>query len=389
MTSTRDLDLLDTVRWADPLRDALVGAASDADRLLGARRVLGARVGHPTEPISRPFLRRPSWWRRVALVTAVLTALPIGATVVVPDVMTRLGLRWLTDQVTGSATAGGGAESGLPCGTGHAQAIRPDRAPLRLWPTDLPDGVRVTTVFARSTSFTGWCTDPSLVLAELTPDGTVRGSLAVIGPGRDIQQDGEPERLLDRVAGLPAVRIGYPGMQSPDFQRWVVTDRDLNEWEVVVIGYPAGVARTMADGLSFRGTDVSWSGRDQRLTLLHRRTGRPYPTSTSGGLDWYVRLSDGRSLEIQTSPNRRQAGLFGDGVAPGTRVYHLGGRPTHAWVEGGITRSVAVEVSPGVRAFMEVRGDLPAVERMLTSLVDLDPDDPRLDDLALDEDVEP
>lgn len=377
------LDLLTAIGSLDPAASA---HSTEAVQLAGIRRVVDARraVEHPHH---RPLRRR---WRWLVALTAGFTALPVVVTIAVPDLVARLRVPWVAPDVLGSATAGGGVLSGLSCGGGYARAVRPDTAPIRLWPAEIPAGWSVRQVFANQSEWTGWCTPPSLRLVRLTDDGTVTARVEVTGPSRDIRWDGEPRLRPTRLAGLPAREVTYPGMGQSDFHRWVVEPGGGNQWVVESIGLTEVEARTVAEGLRIDDANVAWTqGDGPEMTVLDQRVGRPYPNRVMSSLEWYLELHDGRatrSIEIR----RREPQIFPIELGPGCRLYRLGGRSALMCPDGrGRPNSLSVEVQPGVIAWADVRGDRAEVERLLLSLTDLPKDDPRLDRYATNQDAVP
>lgn len=372
---------LHTLNHLDPIRE--VDLTELDQHLQQARRIVDAR-----RPDAAPTGRRRRW-RAIAVATAIAATMPVAAVIVVPDVVRKTGLPWVTD-LTGSATAENGMIPGLSCGGGYAAAIRPGEAPLRLWPRQLPAGWTVERVFARRTSTWGWCTPPSLVLARTGAVGVVTATVTVVGPNRDIQWDGEPRLVPDRVAGQPADAVVYPGMEMANFHRWMVTT-GRDQWEVVVNGLDRAEAKAAADGLVFTDTLVSWQGQtgSPNFEIVHRRNdAQPYPNRVWGGLEWSVVLRDPagreRSIEVMRRAAEWRQGLAAD-VHVGARQVWLGGRPALVNTDPEPASSITLEVVPGVRAVMNVQGDGAAVEQILTSLENLPADDPRLDEYAAKE----
>ena len=147
-------------------------------------------------------------------------------------------------------------------------------------------------------------------------------------------------------------------------------------------------ARALAARLTFTTTHVSYvDAADPSVSVLHQRTGPPYPRVTSTGLEWTVRLRDpaGHRRDIWVRRSALQLPLGSDEFGPGARFVELGGKPAIVDTRAGGSRgSVTVEVQPGVLVWADVRDDLAVVEQMLTSLVQLDKDDPPLSTYALE-----
>ncbi len=365
-------DLLALVRLADPLQDV----DDPAGHLDSARRVLDAR----TRGVPRPVPVR-TWRRRLVTVLAVATVLPLAA-VVVPALP---GGPSPSRPLLGTATAG---EGGLTCGTGYAQPIRPDTAAVRPFPTDLPSGWTVKDLFARSETSTGWCTVPSLNAATLDPSGLVTGSVTLTGPLRGVRVDDAETETPDRVGAYAARRLGPPLSGAPQFLRWIVTDERGEQWYAVANGYPLDRARELLAAATYVDRTVVWDAAlAPGLRVLHRRTGAPYPT-TSTGESWYLEFGgagEGRTLEADAG---RSDGSVGARAVVGTRLSTVDGRPALVYEQDGVPSSVYTELRPGVLMGIDVAGDLDDVERVLAGVVDLPEDDPRLDRLRLRESYE-
>lgn len=379
MRTDAERDLLYALAGADPLTTTTDEQLHE--HLQRARRIVDLRRAEVA-----PRARRRRRWRAVAVATAVAATMPVAAVIVVPDVVRQTGLPWVTD-LTGSANAENGMIPGLSCGGGYGTAIRPDSAPVRLWPTELPAGWEVERVFATKDREWGWCTPPSLVLAQTGPDGVVTATVNVVGPNRDIQWSGGPKLVPDRIAGHPADEV-RSGMGVKEFHRWVVRTGE-NEWEVTVNGLARAEAKAAADGLLFDDTLVSWQGDSTTAPFetVHRRSDpQPYPNRVWDGLEWTVVLRDPagreRHLSVEREPVGWRSGLA-SALHVGARQVSLDGRP--ALVNTRAAASVTIEVMPNVAAFMNVRGDQDAVEQILASLENLPADDPRLDEYALNE----
>ena len=375
--TTTDMDLMAMLRAVDPINtDTETDVAA---RLGGVRRVIDARrVSAATVRDTRSSYRR---WQVVAVLAGAAVLSPVAVVSLVPGMAARVGMSWMA--IVGTEVA-----DRLACdGGGYASPIPPRDAPLRLWPGELPAGWTVQTVFARRTEGSAGCTAPSLTVAETAPDGVVTGTVRVVGPQRRIAMPGDPDLNPDRVAGRPAVEVVYPGMERPDFRRWIVRGPEDREWEVLSIGFEGGRDREVVDQLAFTATHASYTqSPGSELTVVHERTGPPYP-DTSDGLEWYVTLRDdrGRKRAIYVRDTSLDIPIVSE-VVPGARVYQLDGRPAMAdtpATEG--VQSLTIEPAPGVLATMPIRGDLDVVERVLTSLVNLDKGDPRLTEYALPE----
>lgn len=365
-------DLLALVRSADPLQH--VDGADD--HLSSARRVLDARTsGVPRQVPAR------TWRRRLVTVLAVATVLPLAA-VVVPALP---GGPSPSRPLLGTATAG---EGGLTCGTGYAQPIRPDTAEVRPFPADLPPGWTVEDLFARSESSTGWCTVPSLNAASVDSAGLVTGSVTLTGPMRGVRVDDAETEVPDRIGAYAARRLGPPLSGAPQFLRWIVTDEHGEQWYAVTNGYPLERARQLLGAATFVDRTVVWdTAAAPGLRVLHRRTGAPYPTSSTGE-SWYLEFGGVAAGRMLTADAGRSDASVGARAVVGTRLTTIADRPALVYEQDGVASSVYTELRRGVLAGVDVSGDLPDVERVLAGVVDLPADDPRLDRLRLRESYE-
>lgn len=374
-------DVLDLLRAADPLSEP---GTDDGGRLAAARRLVDAyRRRSPARPTPQPWAKQPRhrWWRVAAITLACIVAAPVVLVATLPGMVGRLGLPWpgTSVAVIGSELADRVCETG-----GHATAIAPSEANLRLWPGSLPAGWTPRTVFARDIDHSHeGCVAPSLVLAQLTEGRVVVGIVRVVGPREAMRYPGDPTLTTDEIAGLPAKRVIYPGMQDPSFHRWVLTGPGGLFWEVEAVGFTDVQARSIADQLSFTEAHVDYQAATAApVSVLYRRSAQPYPTTTSGGLEWYVYFRDeaGHARHLLVRRGSLELPLAADEIAPGARQLDVNGLPG---IQDG--RYLTVEVQPGVLASIEVAGDLPTAERLLTSLSSLDPSDPRLRRYALRE----
>jgi hypothetical protein len=386
-------NLLDLVRTADPLAGDEADRARTDQHLQSARRVLMARTaGAAQAPARAPLSGR----RRLAVVLAGATALSAAA-VVVPGLVDR---PQLSGSLVGTATA---SEGGLVCGEGYAQAIRPDTARSRPWPSALPAGWQVSEVFARSTEVTGWCTTPSLTAAQLDAGGLVTGTVQITGPTPGIRISASERVIEERIGAYDARRLqGESELDAgaAPHSAWVITDGTGAQWFAAVDGYPLDQARRMLAAATLDGRTVTWdSTATPELRVLHQRTGEPYPTSSTGE-DWYVNVdgpgSAAGSSDAEAALQRGFSATSGYGdagtvlshVSLGSRLTTVAGRPALVLEDDGAPIAVYADLGQGVRVQSSVNGDLPEVLQMLASLENLPADDPRLDDLALEESYE-
>lgn len=387
-------NLLDLIRTHDPLAGDADGTRTD-EHLHSAHRVLMARTSGPA-PVTARAPR--SVQRRLAFVLTGAIALS-GAAVVVPDMLDRPELN---GRLVGTATA---SEGGLDCGSGYAQAIRPDTARSRPWPSVLPTGWEVREVFARSTEVTGWCTTPSLTAAEVNPSGLVVGSVRITGPTPGISISHSETVIDERIGEYDARRLESTfdvGEGADLHAAWVITDATGAQWYAAVDGYSVDEGRRLLAAATLDGGNVTWdAAAAPELRVLHQRTGDPYPT-TSTGEDWYLSfagpepVADGLVAGAEQLAERSLSATSGYGsaasvlssAATGSRLTTVAGRPAVVLEADGKPVAVYADLADGGTVHASVDGDLPDVLRMLASLEDLPADDRRLDDLALQESYE-
>ena len=370
--------LHDVLRAADPIRgqdtDPLAGvhlsraAALLAQRLLVAARTMAIRPRH-----------RRSWRRRLIAATVAAVVLPGVAVVAGPPIAARFGLSGTP--FAESAVAGDGR---LTCEGGDAAAIPPDSAAVRLWPTALPSGWRVTRVFARRFSGTNWCTAPSLVVVRTNATGLITGTVRLTGPVPGIKVEKGARTAPDRVWRYDAVR--FRDRDDSRYHTWIVTDPTGGQWFAEVDGYRLAQARALLGAARLDGHTARWeSRRTPTLRVVHRRTGPPYPTTIHDGLDWYLNLDargTGRQLEAWGG---RGGAPVASTATVGTRMIAVRGTVMLVDYVEGRPNAVYADVEPGMVAWSDVRGDLPAAEARLLSLRNLPADDPRLRRYALKE----
>ncbi|WP_164842411.1 hypothetical protein [Actinoplanes solisilvae] len=357
-------------------------APGDPARLTVLRTVVDGRRS-AAAPASKRSRRGPQWPALLAGFTVAAVAVPLALTVAVPEIWSRT-----TGQPAESAPlidAAIAADGSLDCGgdSGYAAPIRPDQSPVRLWPSTLPSGWKVMAVFARSMTATAACRTPSLVAGRFA-GGTMTGRVSVIGPARGISAtDGRD----DTVDGQKARRFVNSG---PDSYSWLWTDARKRQWYATVEGYPLKEARAVLAATGTDGDEATWNpGAAPGLTLLHRRSGPPYPKVTRTDA-WYIRLHDGRrerDIMIEGGRGRPLASAAIVGFQVRTVAGHTeqlsGFGPPH----GAETDRIAYETEDGTWALAEVegQGDLAEMRTVLTGLRKLPADDPRLDEYALRE----
>lgn len=372
-------ELSDLLRRHDPLRhDAHDGTRTD-NHVRSSRRVLDVRTSGPRA--GAPTTSRPPWRRRLVVVLSAAAVLPMAA-IAVPASLDRDDGG---SSLVGTANA---TEAGLQCGRGYARPIRPDSAAARPWPGALPAGWSVREVAASAAEVTGWCTNPSLTVAELDATGLVLGTVKVTGPSRGITVSPSQPIGADRIGTYEALRMQGAGPDpagGPDLHAaWLITDDSGAQWFAAVDGYPADQARRLLAAATFDADTVKWNGAAApEMRVLHQRTGAPYPTRTTGE-DWYLRL-DGAGPERTIEVRSRSAGPDSvlSEVTPGSRLATVGGRAAFIAGTDGEPEAVYADLRPGVSVVSEVRNDLSDVLKALESMRDLPRDDARLDDLAL------
>jgi hypothetical protein len=381
---TSDLDTL--LRDADPLRDR--PADGDTALLLALRdRVDAERAG--TVPAYRPL----HWGRRIGLVAAaaaVLTAVPLVISAVTDD--------GSAPPVLTAAVADNGE---IYCGAGFTTAVPPQDSPVRLLPDRLPEGWSYTQIFVREDRTTGTCVPPSLTALREDVDGRVTGRIAVTGPVEARVNQGRivAKSVPDTLFGHAARRFDLQPFDVA-FHRWFWTDAQGRQWSVEASGMPLEEARRELAAVSVDGSDLAWDGAvAPGWTLVHLRDGAPY--GVSGRLTWEVEMTDGtahRLLEVWQARGAVVPLLAGTGV--GEQVTTIDGHPavlSQVRVNqappgtetdtppGSVTQPVLVEIAPGQVAFSFSMGDdLPEVERMLASLRQVAPTDPRIERYGTD-----
>jgi len=369
MTRLTTSSLTEVLRAADPLD------AETAADLTTARTILDTRLdGVPT---AKP-IKTPSRWRvRSAAIAAGAAALTVTAIVAVPH-FTKTS----SGGLLGTAQA---SESGLTCGEGYATPIPPRSADPRLWPAWLPERWRPTKVFARAERVTGWCTAPSLVAAATGPSGTIAGTVKLTGPLPKVDIEGPTKP--DRIGTYRAVRFPHPEVRH--VYTWVITDSTGASWYAEANGFTLARARTLLGAATLHNDGaVAWdSSKAPGVKVLHHRTGNPYPT-TEDDQAWYIRISSPRGGlgELDVESGRYEAPVASR-VTEGSRLESYDGHQMLVIDMGSHNNWVLADVSPGVVASIDApaSNDIRQVERMLASLTNLSPDDPRLTKLALHE----
>ncbi|HEX5947622.1 MAG TPA: hypothetical protein VFY82_15165, partial [Acidimicrobiales bacterium] len=264
---------------------------------------------------------------------------------------------------------------------------------LRLLPTTLPDGIEL--VAARpERQATGTCVDvdPALVLRADGGDGTVAAEIVLEGPF------GEPYRGGDEVAleptelrGRAASRTYNPtAPESPGGFTW--TEPDGASWLLDGVGTTESELRGVAEALVLHGSPpqgepaaalpdeavpdryhVSWQapglprveGPSQRRWIVTMSP--PGPTGCEITLATTARRAPPGRLWSVTPGSRSHAGLAVRGTASGFAVEERG-QVYLDWQE-----------APGVVGSLRCTGDVSTAVEVADSLVEVEPDDPRID----------
>lgn len=385
------VDLVNAFTVTDPLAAEPEQGRTDA-HLLSARRVLQARIEAAplttAAPVAVPLTAPSPWRRRLVVLAATATVLPVVTAVLVPAVTGRLG----HDPTGGTLIATAHAsETGLTCGNGYARAIPPDQADPRPFPNTLPTGWDVKNVFARSTSTNGWCTRPSLVAAHTDRNGLITGLIQIIGPARHVIVDGatgpaHPDGTYakptpDTIGGLSALSFPAPDLGGPQVHSWLITDPTGDQWYATTVGYPKEQGRELLAAATLNSPSVSWDAKQAPgLSVLSQRTGEPFPTSGTSQ-DWYLRLTiHGQPQDIHAS----QGDVLSQAYV-GSRYLTIHGRLMKIQEDHGTPTNVYAQVLPGVVMDIEVHNNLDEATSMLASVQNLPADDPRLKQLALPE----
>jgi hypothetical protein len=373
--------VLDLVATSDPQRGGSTDEA-DAARLVAIRAMVDTAL---TAVKPSPSTKRTrSVWPRGLVVVGVAVTVLAALAVLVPALLPDGARVPLSDP----AIADGGR---LNCGEGYATAIPPRDADLRLLPARLPSGWTLTRIFAREQTSRGYCVPPSLTVAD--PNQSWR-RMSVYGPFPAISLDGLGAGTPVTVVGRPGLRFDYEVATPHELHRWVWTDGTGQTWMAETSGYPLTEADTVVTAVTTQRDRVRWEPADptSRLSVLHQRSGPPYPTD-SRSLAWYIDLDGPRGpLHLQVSKTYRgdPAPLLAS-TSPGPfgEVTRLNGRMLILNNEGrrGSPTFLAYELAPGVVVQAEIRSHaLADALAIISSLTDVPANDPRLETYALDED---
>ena len=374
----RSDDVLDLLAASDPQRDT-VSDASDSARLATIRALVEVSPEQSTAPLA-PM--RSVWPRRLVVggvAAGVLAAVPVVIPALLPD--------GANSPLSSLAIADDGR---LNCGEGYATAIPPKDADLRLLPAELPPGWTLIKIFARDETSHGYCVDPSLTVAD-PQDGSRR--LSVYGPFPPIDVEGLGSSTQVTLWGRPAARFDYDFKAPRELHRWVWTDETGQTWLAEMLGYTLAEGSDVLGSVKTETDHVLWEPLDSasHLSVLHRRTGPPYSTD-SRGLSWYVDLvgpGGPVSLTVGKSYHNEPAPLLSRPSLAAGEVTQLNGRPlvVEAQETPDAPYFLLYEFAPGVHVgATTTRPPSDDLLRVIGSLTDVSADDPRLTELALDED---
>ncbi len=369
---------------ADP--GALLSARAGLDDAIAAEQVAAPR---PAVLGQRGRPGRGRWVRRALAVAAAAALLPVGRIAV--DTVNPAG-----------ASVAIAADGSLQCsGEGHAAAIDPRDADLRLLPVSLPHGWQVATIAARwqTSNDPAACWVPALSLVRLDDDRVVTGNVSVRGPFAEVDVESfTGPRSTVQVAGEQGLLLDS---SQEGFLRWVWTADDRT-WVMEARELTLDQGQLVATGITTTGTDVDWqpTGDDGDLQVVARRPGPP-STRRAADLAWYVDLTgpDGRAAHymVDHQPEHPtpalQAAWPGVVVSPdGTeaRLERPGRRDGEdqimVWRDG-------LRISAGVGPIFGTDANAPAtvpfgvLSAIVDSLAPAPADDPRLTEYALDEDT--
>ena len=264
---------------------------------------------------------------------------------------------------------------------------------LRLLPTTLPDGIEVDTARPERQA-TGTCVDvdPALVLRAEGGDGTVEAEIVLEGPF------GEPYRGADDVAleptelrGRAASRTYDPtAPESPGGFTW--TEPDGASWLLDGVGTTESELRGVADALSLEGSPGEWGAAallpgdavPDRFDLSWWVPGLPRVEGPSQRR-WIVTMSPpgptGCEITLATTARRAPPGRLWS-VTPGSRSYAgiaVRGTDDGFAVEERGQVYLDWQEAPGVVGSLRCTGDVTTAVEVADSLVEVEPDDPRID----------
>jgi hypothetical protein len=287
-------------------------------------------------------------------------------------------------------------ERDLPVKVEFCDPLPPEPVPadeldgMRLIPTALPDGIAVDG--ARPVrQGRGNCVDvdPALVLRADGGDRTVEAEITLEGPF------GEPFRGGDDVALEPTQLRGRDAARTYDptapesYAGFTWTESDGASWLLTGVGVDDATLRGVAEALELQGQPPDGESAaalpdnavPDGFDVTWQAPGLPAVEGPTQ-LKWVVTTTPpfppGCQLTIATTTRQAPPGrLFRAG--PGTRAsqVEVRGRPGFAVEEHGQV-VLDWQEAPGVVGSLVCRGDLETVVRVADSLVEVEPDDPRI-----------
>lgn len=391
---TKDLDLMDELRMADPLLRHDV--ADPGPRLARARWITDARRSAPA-PNASPA--RHLGGRRWLVLVGAATGLAVLGTAVLslpaPDQGPSLAVTSVALDKEGNLTC-------EPPG-GFSEPIDPAESPVRLLPTWLPDGWQVGAVWAVKETGSTCYLHPSLTMADTDRDGRVVRSAMVYGPIPETitMTDEIADTTTVTVAGQPGQMITRSSPKGADELLWLWTDPAGGNWLMRSYGYPHQTGKDLAAALRPEGTtmgldpDAAPSG----TTVVFQRTSEPYPARTPT-YHWTLTLGtgpmQGRDGEVTLEAVGTPAGTLGlDGVFPDGMYLTGSGKelrvrqdtygPMSSYLPrpGTLVALGANQVTGGEPTLGSMTPD--QWRRVVTHLKQIPADDPRLADLAFKE----
>jgi len=354
-------------------------------------RALGAE---PLGPVGRPravddVLRRGGRLRRRA---TMVRAAPV---VVVIALAASAGILALRDdrppepEFSTSPPASLLPQRPHPCDSTTEPAPAAELEGLRLTPTTLPDGVAVATMTAQRYN-RGTCVevDPALVLRAGGGNGAIDAEIILTGPYA------EPFRATDGVAlepttqlrGGEASRVFDP--TAPDsYAAFTWTEPDGASWLLKGVGVDETTVRDVAERLELRpaadeGEPVAALPDDAMpagFEVAWQAQGTPAVEGPTR-LEWRVTTTparpDGCEVTINTTALEAPTGQLFSAGSVASEV-DVRGRPGVAIEQDGSVYLYWME-EPGVAAWLVCGGDLDTALRVADSLVEVEPDDPRI-----------
>jgi hypothetical protein len=390
---TKDLDLMDELRMADPLlRHDL---ADPGPRLARARRITDARRVAPAPSVS-PARRLVG--RRWLVLAGAATGLAVLGTAVLslpaPDQGPSLAVTSVALDKDGNLTC-------EPAG-GFSEPIDPAESAVRLLPTWLPEGWQVGAVWAIKETGSTCYLHPSLTAADTDGDGRVTRSAMVYGPIPEAitMTDEIADTTAVTVAGQPGKMITRSSPKGADELVWVWADAAGGNWLMRSYGYTHQSGQELAAALRPEGTTMGLDpdAAPAGTRVVFQRTGEPYPGRTPT-YHWTLTLGtgpmQGRDGEVTLEATGTPAGTFGlDGVFP-DGMYVTGSRDDLHVRQDAQGQMSLYLTQPGTVVMLsanQVTGGEATLgsmtpeqwERVVTHLEQVPADDPRLADLALD-----